>query len=78
MGDDSGPVIWIGTAEAAVLLGLSPRELYRLLNEARIPSYRVGRLIRLKRVDIDAFIGSCARSWHHQGPRGWPNVAGVY
>ncbi|MGH8907672.1 MAG: helix-turn-helix domain-containing protein [Egibacteraceae bacterium] len=49
---------WLGTAEAARHLGLTPRTLYRLIDEGQIPAYKFGRVIRLKLDDIDSFIES--------------------
>ncbi len=47
---------WLGTAEAARHLGLTPRTLYRLIDSGELPAYKFGRVIRLKRSDVDAFI----------------------
>ncbi|MGH8884804.1 MAG: helix-turn-helix domain-containing protein [Egibacteraceae bacterium] len=49
---------WLGTAEAARHLGLTPRTLYRLIDEGQIPAYKFGRVIRLKLEDIESFIES--------------------
>ncbi|MGH8933562.1 MAG: helix-turn-helix domain-containing protein [Egibacteraceae bacterium] len=49
---------WLGTAEAARHLGLTPRTLYRLIDEGQIPAYKFGRVIRLKLDDIQSFIES--------------------
>ena len=49
---------WLGTAEAARHLGLTPRTLYRLIDEGQIPAYKFGRVIRLKLQDIESFIES--------------------
>ena len=45
-------------AEAAKHLGITPRTLYRFIDEGQIPGYRFGRVIRLKQQDVDAFIES--------------------
>ena len=49
-------VHWMSTAEAARRLGITPRTLYRFLDEGQLPGYRFGRVIRLKGEDVDAFI----------------------
>ncbi|MGH8902810.1 MAG: helix-turn-helix domain-containing protein [Egibacteraceae bacterium] len=49
---------WLGTAEAARHLGLTPRTLYRLIDEGQIPAYKFGRVIRLKLDDVESFIES--------------------
>jgi excisionase family DNA binding protein len=57
MGDDE--IIWLGTKEAARRLGVTPRTLYRFIDEGGLPAYRLGRVIRLKQGDVDAFIETC-------------------
>jgi excisionase family DNA binding protein len=47
---------WLSTAEAAARLGITPRTLYRFLDEGQLPGYRFGRVIRLQAADVDAFI----------------------
>ncbi len=48
---------WLSTKEAASALGLTPRTLYRLIDEGQLPAYRFGRVIRLKQTEIDDFVG---------------------
>ena len=47
---------WLGTAEAARYLGITPRTLYRLIDGGELAAYKFGRVIRLKQDDIDAFV----------------------
>lgn len=47
---------WMGTAEAARRLGVTPRTLYKFIDEGSIAAYKFGRVIRLKQSDVDAFI----------------------
>ena len=54
----STPITWLSTAEAAKCLGITPRTLYRFIDEGQIPGYRFGRVIRLKQTDVDVFIDS--------------------
>lgn len=49
---------WLSTKEAASALGLTPRTLYRLIDEGQLPAYRFGRVIRLKQNEIDTFVSS--------------------
>jgi excisionase family DNA binding protein len=49
---------WLGSTDAAAVLGATPRTVYRWIDEGDRPTYRMGRVIRFKRVDIDAFIES--------------------
>jgi excisionase family DNA binding protein len=52
-------VQWMSTAEAAKRLGITPRTLYRFIDEGQLPAYRFGRVIRLKKAEVDSFIESC-------------------
>ena len=47
---------WLSTAEAARRLGITPRTLYRFIDEGSLPAYKMGRVIRLKQSDVDAFV----------------------
>ena len=47
---------WLSTAEAADLLGVVPRTLYRMIDTDGLPAYRIGRPIRLRRGDVLAYI----------------------
>lgn len=50
---------WLSTAEAARRLGITPRTLYRFIDEGQLPAYRFGRVIRLKEQEVDAYIEVC-------------------
>lgn len=52
----STPIQWLSTADAAKFLGITPRTLYRFIDEGQIAGYRFGRVIRLKQSDVDQFI----------------------
>ena len=52
-------VHWMSTAEAARRLGITPRTLYRFIDEGQLPAYRFGRVIRLKAAEVDSFIDAC-------------------
>ncbi len=52
----SSPIEWLSTADAAKFLGITPRTLYRFIDEGQIPGHRFGRVIRLKQSDVDQFI----------------------
>lgn len=56
---DGEPIQWLSTAEAASRLGITPRTLYRFIDEGQLPAYRFGRVIRLKTGEVDAFIETC-------------------
>lgn len=53
---DTANIEWLSTSAAAGLLGVTPRTLYRFINDGDLPAYRIGRVIRLQRSDVDAFI----------------------
>jgi excisionase family DNA binding protein len=56
MAPDNELIEWLSTAEAAGRLGITPRTLYRFLDEGQLPGYRFGRVIRLQATDVEAFI----------------------
>lgn len=49
-------ITWLSTREAARRLGITPRTLYRLIDNAQIPAYKFGRVIRLQESEVEAFI----------------------
>lgn len=48
--------VWLSTQDAAKRLGITPRTLYRFIDQGELPAYRLGRVIRLKQADVDQFI----------------------
>lgn len=50
---------WAGAPEAAAYLGIMQRTLYCMIDRGQLPAYKVGRVIRLRWVDIETFIESC-------------------
>lgn len=52
-------IVWLSTAAAASRLGVTPRTLYRFIDEGQLPAYRFGRVIRLKEAEVDVFIDDC-------------------
>ncbi len=51
-------ITWVSTKAAAEYLGITPRTLYRLVDEGQLPAYKFGRVLRLKQADVDAFVES--------------------
>ncbi len=47
---------WLSSKEAASRIGITQRTLYRFIDEGQIPAYRIGRVIRLQRPDVESFI----------------------
>jgi excisionase family DNA binding protein len=54
----SAEIEWLSSQEAARRLGITTRTLYRFVDQGALPAYRMGRVIRVKATDIDAFIES--------------------
>ena len=52
----SGTIRWMSTKEASERLGVTLRTLYRFIDEGSLPAYKMGRVIRLKEDEVDAFI----------------------
>lgn len=46
----------MGSREAAQILGISLRTLYRLIDEGQLVGYQIGRNIRLRAGDLDAYL----------------------
>ena len=59
MSSSSTGINWLNTAETARRLGVTPRTLYRFINDGELPAYRFGRVIRLKETEVEDFIESC-------------------
>ena len=53
---DHQDIVWMSTQEAARRLGVTPRTLYRFVDEGELPAYRMGRVFRLQQRDVDEFI----------------------
>ncbi len=47
---------WLNTDAAARRLGVTVKTLYRLINEGKVPAYKIGRVIRLQQAEVDEFI----------------------
>jgi len=50
-GDD-----WFGSPEAAQFLGVGLRTLYSFIDRGELSAYKLGRVIRVRRVDLEAFL----------------------
>jgi excisionase family DNA binding protein len=47
---------WLSTKQASDRLGVTLRTLYRLIDDGQLPAYKIGRVIRLKADELEAFI----------------------
>ncbi len=52
----SADIEWLSTQEASRRLGITTRTLYRFVDQGDLAAYRMGRVIRVKATDVDAFI----------------------
>lgn len=46
----------MGTTAAANYLGVYPRTIYKLIDRGAFPAYQIGRVIRIRRQDLDGFL----------------------
>jgi excisionase family DNA binding protein len=46
-------VDWVTVADAAGLLNVDRRKVYRLIRSGHLPAERIGRAFRIKRSDVD-------------------------
>jgi excisionase family DNA binding protein len=49
---------WIGVPALAKELGVTMRTLYKIVDSGDVPAYKFGRVIRIKRADVEAFLES--------------------
>ena len=47
---------WLSTSEAAQRLGVTRRTIYRLIDLGDLPAYKLGRVIRIREEDMQAFM----------------------
>ena len=50
---------WPSTIQAAGELGIGQQSVYRLIDAGELAAYRMGRVIRIRRSDIDDFVQRC-------------------
>lgn len=56
---DHQNVDWISTTETARRLGVRPRTVHGFIERGELPAYRMGRVIRVQSLDLEAFIEAC-------------------
>lgn len=54
--EQPGDIQWLSTQEAADRLGVALRTLYKIIDEGHLPAYKFGRVLRLQRHEVDAYI----------------------
>lgn len=47
---------WVGVPALAKELGVAMPTMYRLLDSGELPSYKIGRVIRIRRTDVEEFL----------------------
>lgn len=47
---------WLGTPDAAKYLGITQRTLYRIIDAGDVTAYKMGRVLRIRRADLDDFL----------------------
>lgn len=52
----AGEIDWLTSQEAAAWLGVTVRTLYRAIDEGKLTAYRMGRVIRIQRPDLEAYL----------------------
>jgi excisionase family DNA binding protein len=60
-GDSAGAYGWLTPQQVARVLGVSVRQVYRLVDRGVLPAYRIGGAIRLLADDVDAFLRNQSR-----------------
>jgi len=56
--EQNDEIVWMTTQEAARRMGVTPRTLYRFIDEGGIPAYKMGRVFRVQKADVDAYIAN--------------------
>ncbi len=46
----------MGSPEAAAYLGIMLNTLYKLIHSGELRAYKIGRVIRLRKADVDAYL----------------------
>ena len=59
MSEDPGPLLTI--TEAAERLRISPQSVYRLAANGALPSFRIGRSVRISEAALLEFLQECSR-----------------
>lgn len=47
---------WLGSPAAAAYLGLNQRTLYKLVDQGEIRGYKLGRVHRFRRSDLESYL----------------------
>ena len=54
--DDLSHPEFLTVTQVALILQVSPRQVYRWIDGGQLPAVRLGRIVRIHRADLNAFI----------------------
>lgn len=52
----AAPPLWLSVQNAANELEVTTRTIYRFINDGKLTAYRIGRVYRIRRTDLDTFL----------------------
>ncbi len=52
--------LWLSVQKTASELEVTTRTIYRFINDGKLAAYRIGRVYRIRRADLDAFLVGAA------------------
>ncbi|MEL7158190.1 MAG: helix-turn-helix domain-containing protein [Actinomycetota bacterium] len=58
--DQKDPPSWLSVQSAAAELEVTTRTIYRFINDGKLAAYRIGRVYRIKRADLEDFLDGAA------------------
>jgi excisionase family DNA binding protein len=50
--------LWFSVDEAAAILGVTLQDLYRMIDSGWLKAYKIGRVMRIRRRDLDGLQGT--------------------
>ncbi len=48
--------VMLSVQEVAKMLNVSKQSIYRLIEDKRLPAYRIGNILRIKKSDVEKFL----------------------
>ncbi len=55
-GNEEAVPHWMSVQSAAAELEVTTRTIYRFINDGKLAAYRIGRVYRIRREDLDSFL----------------------
>lgn len=52
--------LWLSVQAAASELEVTTRTIYRFINDGKLAAYRIGRVYRIRRTDLEQFLNGAA------------------